>query len=78
MFSALRSLVTNVTSVFGPERDQAVRPTPFDIAAVLHLLSSPTSPLVGRLPLLPVETALEILDHAEYWQPLRTHRARPS
>jgi hypothetical protein len=78
MFSALRSLVTNV---FGdadrPECDRATRPTPFDIAAVLHLFSSPTSPLAGRLPLLPVETALEILDHAEYWQPLRTHQASP-
>jgi hypothetical protein len=47
------------------------RPTPFDIGAVLHLLSSPTSPLGGRLPLLPRETTLAILDLAEYWQPLR-------
>jgi hypothetical protein len=53
-----------------------VRLTPFDIAAVLHLLSSRTSPLAGRIPLLPLETTLAILDLAEYWQPL--HGALPA
>jgi hypothetical protein len=53
-----------------PPRSVLTRPTPFDIAAVLHLLSSRTSPLAGRVPLLPLETTLAILDLAEYWQPL--------
>jgi hypothetical protein len=51
-------------------QDPFSRPTRFDIAAVLHLLSSPTSPLLGHLPLLPPELALDIIDLAQYWKTL--------
>jgi hypothetical protein len=50
------------------------RPTAFDIAAVLHLLSSPTSPLATRQRLLPPELALRVLDDAGYWRTM--HYAR--
>jgi hypothetical protein len=50
------------------------RPTSFDVAAVLHLLSSPTSPLATRLRLLPPELALYVLDCAGYWHARHAHR----
>jgi hypothetical protein len=81
MFNALKSIINGVMDAFGDAghaQDAQDRPTPFDIAAVLHLLSSPTSPLVGRLPLLPPETVLDILEYAEYWQSLRAIQATPA
>jgi hypothetical protein len=48
------------------------RPTRFDIAAVLYLLSSPSSPLQR---VLPPEIALQIIHLAEYWQPWTIYRS---
>jgi hypothetical protein len=47
------------------------RPSRFDIASVLYLLSSPRSPLSLTLP---PELALDIIDFAQYWQPWTTCR----
>jgi hypothetical protein len=48
------------------------RPSRFDIAHVLYLLSSSTSPLQR---VLPPELALQVLALAEYWQPWIVHRS---
>jgi hypothetical protein len=48
----------------------SVRPTRFDIACVLSMLSSSSSVLRDDLPRLPLEIALHILDLAQLWLPL--------